>query len=34
VVVVNIWNEMPRESIYGTPFRGLGIASLILLAYT
>jgi hypothetical protein len=34
VVVVNIWNEMPRESIYGTPFRGLGIASFISLVYT
>ena len=34
VVVDNRWNEMPRESIYGTPFRGLGIASFISLAYT
>lgn len=34
VVVVNSWNEMPRESIYGTLFRGLGIASFISLAYT
>ena len=34
VVVVNSWNEMPRESIYGAPFHGLGIASFISLAYT
>ena len=34
VVVVNSWNERPRESIYGTPFHGLSIASFISLAYT
>jgi hypothetical protein len=33
-VTVNSRNEMPRESIYGTPFRGLGIAYFISLAFT
>jgi hypothetical protein len=33
-VVVNGWNEMWRESIYGTSFLGLGIVSFISLAYT